>query len=185
MVPDRRLRAWVDLASVEALGNRDLHRLLTAFGSPEGVFDATVASLSSHVSAVLAQEIRGGNGGAERAAAAIDWAAEPGNHLLTWDDPDYPKALLDIGDAPCLLYYKGRRDLLNAPALAIVGSRNASPSGLRTAEEFANALAQAGLTIVSRPALGIDAAAHPGGLSARAITGSTIPGVGTRIHRIY
>ncbi len=185
MVPDRRLRAWVDLASVEALGNRDLHRLLTAFGSPEGVFDATVASLSSHVSAVLAQEIRGGNGGAERAAAAIDWAAEPGNHLLTWDDPDYPKALLDIGDAPCLLYYKGRRDLLNAPALAVVGSRNASPSGTRTAEEFAEALAAAGLTIVSGMALGIDSAAHRGAMRAGPLGGSTVAVVGTGIDRIY
>ena len=186
MVPDRRLRAWVDLASVEGLGNRDLHRLLTAFGSPEAVVDASSASLAQYIPTSLAQEIRGLGGlGSARSAEVMAWVRESENHLLTWDDPDYPKVLFDIGDAPCLLYYKGRRELLNAPALAMVGSRNASPSGARTAQEFAEALASAGLTIVSGMALGIDSAAHRGALRAGPAGGSTIAVVGTGIDRIY
>ena len=81
-----------------------------------------------------------------------------------------------------MLYVKGRVELLNAPALAIVGSRNATPQGESNAEAFAAALANAGLTIVSGLALGIDAAAHRGGLRG---VGSTIAVIGTGIDRVY
>src|SRR5207249_1674269 len=93
--------------------------------------------------------------------------------------------LLQVGEAPALLYYKGRPELLNRPSIAIVGSRNGSPAGIRTAEEFAEALAGAGLTVVSGLALGIDAAAHRGGLRAGPRGGSTIAVIGTGIDRIY
>ena len=87
-----------------------------------------------------------------------------------------------------MLYLKGRVDLLNRPGLAIVGSRNATPQGELNAEAFAAALAGAGLTIVSGLALGIDAAAHRGALSAIAQgenAGSTIAVIGTGANRIY
>ena len=119
MMPDARLRAWVRLAAVDGLGGRNLHALLTAFGSPEAVLDASSASLEQYVPAQIVRAIKSG-GVSGRGAPALAWATVPGNHLLTWDDADYPKALLDIGDAPVLLYYKGRRNLLNAPAIAIV-----------------------------------------------------------------
>jgi DNA processing protein len=183
-MPDERLRAWVRLAVVDGLGSRNLHALLTAFGSPEAVLDASSASVEQHVPARIARAIKNGDASGH-AARALAWAAAPGNHLLTWDDADYPKALLDIGDAPVLLYYKGRRNLLNAPAIAIVGSRNASPAGIKTAEEFAEALAAAGLTVISGLALGIDAAAHRGGLRAGLRSGSTVAIIGTGIDRIY
>src|SRR5258706_11706113 len=108
---DGRIRAWVALAFVDRLGAPELHALLTALGSPESVLDATHASLSRHVPGSLADAIHSG----ERAAEidrTLAWSTEPGNHLLTWDDADYPKSLLDIGDAPALLFYKGRRELL-------------------------------------------------------------------------
>lgn len=184
MTPDERLRAWVSLAAAEGLGSRHLHALLSAFASPEAVLDASTAALEQHVPARIARAIKSGGKGAA-AAPALAWASLPGNHLLTWDDPDYPKALLDIGDAPVLLYYKGRRELLNAPAIAMVGSRNASPAGIRTAEEFAEALAGAGLTIVSGLALGIDAAAHRGALRAGLRGASTIAIIGTGVDRVY
>ena len=184
MTPDERLRAWVRLAAAEGLGSRNLHALLSAFGAPEAVLDASAAELEQHVPARIARAIKSGGEGAA-AAPALAWASLLGNHLLTWDDPDYPKALLDIGDAPALLYYKGRRELLNAPAIAMVGSRNASPAGIRTAEEFAEALAAAGLMIVSGLALGIDAAAHRGGLRAGPRGGSTIAIIGTGVDRVY
>jgi len=173
---------WLSL--VEGLGPRGMHALLSGLGSPAAVLNASAATLERYVPGNLARAIKSGGDAAE-AGLILDWGRVPGNHLIAWDDPDYPKMLLDTADAPPLLYYKGRRDLLNKPALAIVGSRNASPSGLRTAEEFAEALAAAGLAIVSGLAQGIDAAAHRGALRAGARGASTIAVIGTGVDRIY
>lgn len=115
-------------------------------------------------------------------AATEAWLAQPGNSLMTLADADYPQTLLQIADPPALLYCKGRRALLGQPGLGIVGSRNATPQGLRDAEAFAHALSDAGLTIVSGLALGIDAAAHRGGLAG---AGSSVAVVGTGLDRIY
>ena len=117
------------------------------------------------------------------ADALVDWVlAQPGNGLMTLADPDYPKTLLEIADPPAMLYCKGTRALLNQPGLGIVGSRNATPQGVRDAEAFAHALSDAGLTIVSGLALGIDAAAHRGGLAG---AGSSVAIIGTGLDRIY
>jgi DNA processing protein len=121
-------------------------------------------------------------------ATAETWlAAAPENTLLTLADADYPRALLETSDPPPLLFACGRRDLLARPALAIVGSRSCTHQGRQTAEEFARALAQAGLTIVSGLATGIDAAAHRGALQAldAGATASTIAVVGTGIDLVY
>jgi len=186
MAADARLRAWVALASAHALRARDLHALLSAFGDPEAIVSATASSLSRHVGGEVAEAAsRAMRDSPEAVEAALAWAAEDGNHLLTWDDPDYPKPLFDIGETPALLYYKGRRELLQRTGFAIVGSRNASPAGARTAEEFAEALAGAGLTIVSGLAIGIDAAAHRGALAAGPAGGSSIAVIGTGIDRVY
>jgi DNA processing protein len=184
MTSDARLRAWVRLALVDGLGSRSLHALLTTFGSPDAVLDASVSALETQVPARVARAIKTGDD-PEPETNILAWAALPDNHLLTWDDTDYPRGLLDIGDTPVLLYFKGRRELLGAPAIAIVGSRNASPSGLKTAEEFAEALAGAGITVISGLALGIDAAAHRGALRAGSRGGSTVAIIGTGIDRIY
>jgi DNA processing protein len=112
----------------------------------------------------------------------VEWLAEPGHELVALDDADYPRPLLEIGDPPPLLYCLGRRELLARPALAIVGSRNATPQGIADAEAFAAALSAAGLTIVSGLALGIDAAAHRGALTQ---AGSSVAVVGTGLDRVY
>src|SRR4029079_11558926 len=83
---------------------------------------------------------------------------------------------------PAVLYCRGRTDLLNRAALAVVGSRNATAQGSSNAEQFARSFSNAGLTIVSGLAVGIDAAAHRGGLSG---PGSTIAVLGTGIDVIY
>ena len=114
--------------------------------------------------------------------AAHAWLEQPGNSLMTLADEDYPKTLLEIADPPAILYCKGQRDLLNQPGLGIVGSRNATPQGVRDAEAFAHALSDAGFTIISGLALGIDAAAHRGGLAG---AGSSVAIIGTGIDRIY
>jgi DNA processing protein len=90
--------------------------------------------------------------------------------------------LLDIADPPPVLYAKGRIELLNHPSFAIVGSRNATHGGETQAEAFARALSDAGLAIVSGLALGIDAAAHRGGLTG---SSSTLAVVGTGLDIVY
>ena len=118
----------------------------------------------------------------EAIAAALDWAGQPGNAILTLADREYPQALLGGADPPLLLYVKGRVELLSRPAIAIVGSRNATRQGEIDAEAFAAALGQAGLTVVSGLALGIDAAAHRGALPT---LGGTVAVIGTGADRIY
>ena len=119
---------------------------------------------------------------AARLERTLAWLREPGHDLVAWGDPDYPAPLLEIGDPPPVLYCMGRRELLARPAFAIVGSRNATPQGCADAEAFAAALSAAGLAIVSGLALGIDAAAHRGGLAG---AGSSIAVIGTGPDRVY
>jgi DNA processing protein len=114
--------------------------------------------------------------------AALEWAGAEGHAVLTLADPDYPRPLLEIPDPPALLYLRGRRELLARPSLAVVGSRNATPQGASNAEQFARSFSAAGLTIVSGLALGIDAAAHRGGLDR---AGSTIAVLGTGADMLY
>jgi DNA processing protein len=118
----------------------------------------------------------------EAVAPTREWLADPSHQIIAWDDPDYPRALLELGFAPPALFFVGRRELLNRPALAIVGSRNSTAQGAENARAFAQALAQAGLTIVSGLAIGVDAAAHAGALTA---AGSTLAVVGTGLDRVY
>ena len=115
-------------------------------------------------------------------ATHLEWARAPGNHVLTLADQDYPQALLSIPDPPPLLFARGRLELLRADALAIVGARSATPQGAANARAFAHSLSEAGLTIVSGLALGIDAAAHMGALEGPS---ATIAVIGTGADRIY
>jgi DNA processing protein len=108
--------------------------------------------------------------------------AQPDNHLITCLDAAYPEILRDLSGSPAWLYVKGDPAWLSRPMLAIVGSRHASPQGLRDAEAFAQALSEAGLTVVSGLALGIDTAAHLGALSGLA---SSVAVVGTGLDRVY
>jgi DNA processing protein len=118
----------------------------------------------------------------DQLTSAIAWTRVEGNYVVTWDDPLYPQALLNTSEAPPVLYAKGRLELLNKPSVAIIGSRNCSGQGANTARSFAREVSDAGLTIVSGLALGIDAAAHEGALDGQA---STVAVLGTGIDRVY
>lgn len=181
MPVDARLRAWIALTLVDGLGSRRLHALLTALGTPEAILAASSGTLSGLVPAPVAAAIRRGPEAA-RQEAAERWLEEPSHRAIAWDDPDYPPRLLSIPDPPPVVFFLGRRGLLDRPALAIVGSRNATPQGVENAEAFARALGESGLTIVSGLALGIDAAAHRGGLATSA---SSLAVIGTGPDRVY
>jgi DNA processing protein len=158
--------------------------LVKAFGSPGAVLRASRAALAAVCGPALAGAIAAPAGPDTDALVARtrDWLAVPGNHLLTLHDPAYPPLLRQIHDPPLLLYAVGRIGLLSAPALAIVGSRSASQQGKANARAFGKSLSDAGLTIVSGLALGIDAAAHEGALAGAA---STVAVIGTGIDIFY
>lgn len=172
---------WVVLSQVSGLGNDAYRKLLAAFGEPRQIFAAGFGPLKNVVGADLARRIL------ETAENEVDeqtalWLRSPGNHLLTLADRDYPQSLLHISDPPPLLYLKGRRELLNRAAIAVVGSRNGSVQGVRDAQAFASVLSSKGLCVISGLALGIDAAAHKGGLEN---IGSSIAVVGTGLDIVY
>lgn len=178
---DARVEAWASLQLLPGLSARALVPLLKAFGGPVEVLAASRTSLGKWVPPELAAAISHG-AAPDELGRTLAWLAERGHSLLAWDDPAYPRALLTITDPPPVLFYTGQLELLNRPALAVVGSRNATAQGRENAEAFAAALSTAGFTIVSGLAQGIDAAAHRGGLAG---AGSSIAVVGTGIDRIY
>lgn len=181
MQGNSELAAWLRLTLTPGIGGETQRQLLSAFGLPGRIYDAGRTALSGIVPDRLAECLLDHDSRAE-IDAALAWSSEPGHCILTLADAAYPQRLLETADPPTVLYVKGRAELLNLPALAIVGSRNATPQGKANAEAFAMALAEAGLTIVSGLALGIDAAAHRGGLRSKS---STVAVIGTGIDRIY
>jgi DNA processing protein len=180
MIVDARARAWVSL-NLAAVAAAPLAVLLRAFGAPQAVVAATPAQRHRFVAKADVEALDRGVDAA-RLQSALDWLALDGHSIVAWDDGDYPPALLEIAAPPPMLYCLGRRDLLREPAFAIVGSRNGTPQGCADAQAFAGALASAGLVIVSGLALGIDAAAHRGGLSQG---GRSIAIIGTGPDRVY
>jgi DNA processing protein len=184
------LAHWLRLDQIPGVGGETARRLLGAFGLPENVFDASYSSLQKVVPERIARAITAPV--PEQTIALIartqEWATQTGNRVLTLADPDYPAALFDIPDPPLILYVKGRIELLSRTAIAVVGSRNATVQGMTNAERFADALSAAGLTVISGMALGIDTAAHIGGLHAaetNAAAGSTIAVIGTGADIVY
>ena len=101
---------------------------------------------------------------------------------LPLEDPDYPSLLRRLSDAPRALHVDGAVEALWHPAIAIVGSRNATPGGFDNARQFARAFARTGWCVVSGMALGIDTAAHLGALDEG---GSTVAVLGTGIDVAY
>lgn len=181
MMSDPGLASWLQLTLAPGLGAATLRRLLAQFGLPEKVLAAGRADLARFASAEALQALDS-DAVAKAVERALAWLAQPGNAIVTLADAAYPKLLLEISDPPAVLYCRGRTDLLNRPALALVGSRNATAQGNSNAEQFARSFSAAGLTIVSGLAQGIDAAAHRGGLAGE---GSTIAVLGTGVDIAY
>ncbi len=179
--------AWLRLVTTPGLGPRTARHLLSAFGLPDAIFGAGISALLRALPEPLARQVA--QPPSAEAQSAIDatehWLATASDHaLLTLADAAYPQALLTTVDPPPVLFAIGRVELLNRTSIAIVGSRNATRQGSDNAHLFARALAQAGVSVVSGLALGIDAAAHRGALAADS-DASTIAVVGTGVDVIY
>ncbi|MFK3773149.1 DNA-processing protein DprA [Pseudomonas sp. NPDC089406] len=180
--PPAELEARLRLHRLPDTGLRRFRTLIEAFGSASSAFSAPASAWRSlgipaaSIDARRSPQVRDG------AAAAMAWLEGPGQHLLMWDSPGYPALLAEIDDPPPLLFVAGDPALLDQPQLAVVGSRRASPPALDTAGGFARSLSQAGFTITSGLALGVDGAAHRAALKAG---GQTIGVLGTGLQKLY
>lgn len=186
---DESLAAWLRLVHTPGIGAVTGQLLLRRLGPPEAILQASYATVRALVRsdetarALLADDpVR-----EQDIQAALAWLhAGDDRHILALDDPRYPAALLDLPDAPLLVYARGSLAALQPAAVAIVGSRRASHEGLRNAQALAEALARRGIVVTSGLAEGIDAAAHQGALEgAAAGQASTIAVTGAGIDRIY
>lgn len=181
------LDSWLRLLRTPGIGRTSARRLLAACGSPLAVFDAPTATLHELIGAEAAAALKElPTRHDEQLAATRAWLdGDPSRHVITLGDGAYPPLLLETADPPLLLYAQGRIELLGAVSIAVVGSRNPTAQGSDNARAFAKHLSQAGLTVVSGLALGIDGAAHDGALGGAPGGASTIAVTGTGSDRIY
>lgn len=174
--------AWIELALTPYIGAETFLRLIKHFGSAQNVLETPFSEIKPLVRAQVQpywrQDI------AKKATeAALQWEQSHDDaKLLLLADEDFPGMLTEGLTPPPLLFIRGNTQCLQQPALAIVGSRHATPQALRIASEFATELAQKGVVIVSGMADGIDTAAHQGALKG---SGSTVAVWGTGIDRVY
>lgn len=174
---------WLALCLTKGIAARLSARLLRQFGSPEAVFSAPLRQLEAcELPAATAQTVAKKEGfrRAEKEVAAL--RSIPNAHLINWTESDFPQTLLQIYDPPVLLYLRGDPQILNAPSLAIVGTRRPTLYGTQMADRLARELAARGIVIVSGLARGIDAIAHQG---AMAVQGRAIGVLGTGIDICY
>ena len=181
MASNQETLAWLRLGLIAELTATGLRKLLVALSTPESVCAADRATLARVVPDNVAAAIARGPD-PERLDAARRWLEDSANQVVTLADSAYPRLLLEIPDPPPLLYVKGNPALLDHASLAVVGSRNATQQGRSNAEAFSRELSEGGFTVISGLALGIDAAAHAGGLAALS---SSIAVVGTGLDIVY
>jgi DNA processing protein len=161
--------AWVSLTRTPALDAAAVSRALQVLGTARHLVRASSAAYAHAGLPPAAAEFLSGVHAAPTAAERA-WLDDPHHHIVPFTDPHYP-ALLRTGQRhPLALYVAGNPSVLNDPQLAIVGSRNPSPQGSATSQEFAEYLAARGLAITSGLAVGIDSAAHRGALKAQGVT---------------
>jgi len=209
------LGSWLRLGLTPGVGNESARKLLAAFGLPEAIFGQCSTALEQVVSQTQAKALRAEP---SELSALLEttwaWLQESGEgyaqrRVVVLGDEDYPSSLLAIEDPPLMLHLLGAGKLASNQALtpvnvvnsasnfivqmlthsiAVVGSRNPTPQGASNARQFSKALGQAGLTVVSGLALGVDGAAHEGALDSLEAGSdrlATVAVVGTGLDRVY
>lgn len=175
---DKELACWLALHRIPGVGPATFTRLLTQYSSFESLFDnpKLAEGLSERSrTALLSPDW-------DQVEQDLDWFSTPNRHIVRLNDAVYPSLLKEIPDPPSMLFVQGDVSVLSQWQLAVVGSRNPSPSGRDNAFEFSRFLASGGITITSGLAMGIDAAAHQGALAGK---GKTVAVIGTGLDRVY
>jgi DNA processing protein len=164
MRTDTDLREWLLLHSIEGLGARTYTKLIERFGSPQAVMQAPPNQLLSikRMPRKVAEQIPSLFERREEVEQLLIALQDIGVHFTTLWHEDYPSLLRRIPDPPPVVSLYGKLVESDVRAVAIVGSRQASPRGLEIAEGFGQRLAAAGITVVSGYAKGIDTAGHLG-----------------------
>lgn len=175
------------ILSVPGLGVSRYWALLHAFGSVDAVYSAPLERLKQLINPTLVQgldSIRQNSLHPARHALlkTFAWCDENNTALITHLDDRYPSLLKEIPRAPPYLFVQGSIELLNAPQIALVGSRSSSRNGMENAHSMAGALVGKGFAVTSGLALGIDSRAHCGALDNH---GQTLAVIGTGIDSVY
>lgn len=179
---------WLALNRIPELGPVSQRILLEKSGGIQQLLSLPAVALNGLLTreqTALWLDFRDGKAGSvlrQQAMSDAEKSLAAGARLLHAEDANYPALLAQTHSAPTLLYVRGNVECLHLPQLAVVGSRNASASGLELAQEFSTALAMHGLAITSGLALGIDGAAHRGAINAG---GKTIAVIATGIDETY
>jgi DNA processing protein len=199
------LYAWLRLSLTPGIGNASARKLLGAFALPGTIFEQSSAALQQVANSAQVAALRSEP---PELAALLEttWAwlqasspIEGKHQVVVLGDPGYPATLLNMDDPPLMLYLLGAgsfainsipndRHIDPAHCLAVVGSRNPTPQGEANARQFSKELAQAGVTVISGLALGVDGAAHEGALegqSSQTTRAVTVAVVGTGLDRVY
>lgn len=174
---------WIALNMVPGVGPASAHRLAEACGGPERVLAAS-PEVWAAVPGISAEQVAslGGFSWRERVERELRWCSNIACRVVTLAHAEYPALLRTVAAPPPVLYVRGALLPDDERAMAVVGCRNASHYGLSAARAIAGDLAQAGYTIVSGLALGIDAAAHAAALEAG---GRTLAVLGHGLDRVY
>ena len=195
------LEGWLRLTLAPGVGNITARKLLSAFGLPQSVFEQSTTALRQVLGDTQAVALRQTPTQLpELLELSWKWLQESGagaaqRQILVLGDADYPASFLTIDDPPLMLYLLGAGQIAGTgladalrSSIAVVGSRNPTPQGALNARLFSRALGEAGLSIVSGLALGVDGAAHEGALESLAAGSerlATVAVVGTGLDRVY
>jgi len=181
-VSERDLRYWIGFNKVSGIGATRLRALLDHFGDLELAWQASAHDL--HNAGLDQRSLE--NLLHARRELDLDREVERMQRarvqVLTWEDADYPRNLREIYNAPPVLFVRGKIEKLDEWAVAVVGTRQASVYGKEAARMIGTGLAQAGVTVVSGLALGIDTVAHRTCLDAG---GRTIAVLGCGVDTVY
>jgi len=181
LTPEDELH-WLALRMTPGLGTKTAQRVIETYRSPQIAFRASPSELESlGLSAAVARSIASGCA-FDDAITQQKKLAEAGAFLLPITDPRYPTRLKQIFDPPPLLFAQGRVELTASLMLAIVGTRRPTAYGTTATARLAKDLADAGLTIASGMARGIDTAAHRAVLEAK---GDTVAVFGCGVDECY
>ncbi|NLO82803.1 MAG: DNA-protecting protein DprA [Clostridiales bacterium] len=175
---------WIWLSSIPEIGSKRFFSLIDMFGSPKSVWESSYDDLreaSRFIGSKAVQNII-----KYKKSVYLEKAQKINEDLnikvITFIDDEYPKILKNIYDPPAVLYCKGKPLKETSSMIAIVGSRRTSEYGRQMAEKFAYELSEAGFTVISGLARGIDSMAHRGAIKAR---GYTIGVLGCGVDVIY